>query len=78
VYVFRSGKKTGDDPDHPLPLSIVSTAQCKDVSLGYSDLSLMQRQIGIAAQMEIAKWQEGHPNWPVAKFRCQIRTFAKL
>jgi hypothetical protein len=78
VRFFRSGEKAGDDSDHPLRLSIVSGAQCKDVPLVYSDLSLMQWQIGIAAQIEIAKWHEGHPNWRVAKYRCQMPgTFAK-
>lgn len=59
--------------------SIVSGAQCKDVSLVYSDMSLMQCQIGISSQLEIAKWQEGHPNWRVSKYKCQIAgSFAKL
>lgn len=59
--------------------SIVSGAHCKDVSLLYSDISLLQCQIGISAQIEIAKWNEGHPNWRVSKHHCQIPgTFAKL
>ena len=59
--------------------SILHGASCKEVSLVYSDLSLMQCQIGIAAQMEIAKWNEGHPNWRIEKYHCQNSgEFAKL
>ena len=59
--------------------SIVSGAACKDVSLIYSDISLMQCQIGIMAQNESARWANEHPNWRVEKYRCQVPgTFAKL
>lgn len=53
--------------------------QCRDFSLTFADVSLMQCQIGIGAQMQIADWKKGHPGWYVKKHRCQIPgTFAKL
>ncbi|HVT27650.1 MAG TPA: hypothetical protein VHE81_06490 [Lacipirellulaceae bacterium] len=52
---------------------------CRDVSLTFADISLLQCQIGMAAQNEVAKWKSEHPNWRVEKYRCQIPgTFAKL
>ena len=52
---------------------------CRDVSLVFSDISLMQCQIGMAAQGEVAKWKNEHPGWRVEKYHCQIPgTFAKL
>lgn len=54
-------------------------SQCHEVSLVYSDVSLMQCQIGMSAQGEIAKWKSEHPNFRVEKYHCQIPgTFAKL
>lgn len=59
--------------------SIVNGASCRDVSLMYSDISLLQCQIGAVAQMEVAKWGGEHPNWRVSKYHCQIAgQFAKL
>jgi hypothetical protein len=54
-------------------------AQCHDVSLVFADVSLMQCQIGMGAQMQIAKWKNEHPQWRVERYHCQIPgTFAKL
>jgi hypothetical protein len=54
-------------------------AQCRDFSLTFAEVSLLQCQIGIGAQMQIAEWKKGHPNWQVKKHHCQIPgTFAKL
>jgi hypothetical protein len=53
--------------------------ECRDVSLTFAEVSLMQCQIGMAAQMQIAKWTNEHPNWRVERYRCQVPgTFAKL
>jgi hypothetical protein len=59
--------------------SIVSGAHCRDFSLTFAEVSLLQCQIGIGAQMQITEWGRSHPNWRVSKYRCQIPgTFAKL
>jgi hypothetical protein len=59
--------------------SIVSGAHCRDVSIVFSDVSLMQCQVGMAAMGEVAKWANEHPNWRVHKYHCQVPgTFAKL
>lgn len=53
--------------------------KCRDVSLTFAETSLVQCQIGIGAQMQIADWKKGHPNWRVGRYHCQIPgTFAKL
>lgn len=54
-------------------------AQCRDFSLTFAEVSLMQCQIGIGAQMQMAEWTKSHPGWRVEKYHCQIPgTFAKL
>jgi hypothetical protein len=59
--------------------SILHGAHCREVSLTFAELSLMQCQIGVGAQMQIMEWGRAHPNWRVERYRCQIPgTFAKL
>ena len=59
--------------------SIVHGAHCREVSLTFSEISLMQCQIGVGSQIQIIEWAKAHPNWSVGKYRCQIPgTFAKL
>lgn len=56
-----------------------SPHHCKDVSLIFADVSPVQCQMGFGAQVQIAKWIEGHPNWRVASWKCQIAgKFARL
>ena len=53
--------------------------QCRDFSLTFADVSLLQCQIGIGAQMQLADWEKSHPNWQLKKHHCQIAgSFAKL
>lgn len=53
--------------------------RCRDVSLTFAETSLVQCQIGIGAQMQIADWKKGHPNWRVERYHCQIHgSVAKL
>lgn len=49
--------------------SVLQGAQCKEVSLVYSDVSLMTCMVG--AQPQIAIWAESHPNWNVTKWSCR-------
>lgn len=59
--------------------SILHGASCKEVSLVFADVSLLQCQIGVGAQMEIAKWKSEHPEWSTHKYHCQqAGQFAKL
>jgi len=59
--------------------SILHGASCKEVSLVFADVSLLQCQIGAGAQIEVAKWKSEHPEWSVHTYRCQpAGTFAKL
>lgn len=59
--------------------SILHGGSCKEVSLVFADVSLIQCQIGAGAQMEVAKWRSEHPEWSVHKYKCQeAGKFAKL
>ena len=57
----------------------VLSAHCKEVELVFADLTLVQCQMGIGSQVEMAKWTAGHPNWIIAKWRCRpAGTVAKI
>ena len=43
---------------------------CKDIHLTYSAANLTPYQCLMRGQPEIAKWNEGNPNWQVQKYRC--------
>lgn len=49
--------------------SIVQGANCREVSLTFSDVSLMTCMVG--AQPQIAMWKEGHPNFTVNRWTCR-------
>ena len=59
--------------------SIANPSHCKDVSLAFNEVSLIQCQMGIVGQLEMSKWKEAHPNVRIAKWRCgEAGQFAKL
>ena len=50
--------------------SIVAGASCREVSLIYTDISLLTCVVG--AQPQIAMWATEHPNWSVPmKWTCR-------
>ncbi len=51
---------------------------CKTERLTYMAEQVTPHQCMLYGQHEIAKWQEGHPNWRVQKWSCgQARIFGK-
>lgn len=57
---------------------IAEPANCKDVNLSYMAESITPYQCMLHGQSEIAKWQEGHPNWRVARWTCgRVKQTAK-
>lgn len=49
--------------------SIVQGAHCREVSLVYSDISLIT--CATQAQQPIADWMLTHPNWTVSRWQCR-------
>lgn len=51
---------------------LVTGGECRDFKLLYDayDVSLMTCMV--AGQPEIARWQESHTGWQVARWRCGI------
>jgi hypothetical protein len=45
--------------------------RCKDVTLVYMAESMTPMQCMTGAQVEIAKWAEGHPRWFAKKWGCR-------
>ena len=51
---------------------------CRVVTLTFTDVPVIQCQMGIAAQSEVAKWLEAHPNHFARKRKCRLAgQFAK-
>lgn len=47
---------------------ISEPANCKEVNLSY--LAEQPSQCLLHGQAEIARWQEGHPEWRIARWKC--------
>ena len=52
---------------------------CKNIVLSFAEeavdgtpMGLNQMQCFLQGQVEIAKWQESHPNWMLAKWHCKV------
>lgn len=59
--------------------SIVQGATCKDVRLTYMAESVSPMECMMKGQVEMAKWQEGHPNWKIHRWSCGVpRQMAKI
>lgn len=58
-------------------VACLSTAsdECIEESLVYVEMSPMACMM--AAQPELAKWTEAHPNYRIAKWRCRMVSFAE-
>jgi hypothetical protein len=50
----------------------LATGECKETKLTYDagDVSLMT--CIVAGQAEIARWQQQHPGWKVARWHCGV------
>jgi hypothetical protein len=58
---------------------VASPHHCKDVSLIFANVTPAQCNRGFMAQSEMAKWVAEHPNWQIARWRCQeAGKFARL
>lgn len=58
---------------------LANPSKCHDVSLIFAEVTPIQCQMGLAGQNEMATWHNTHPNWRIAKWRCQeAGKFAKL
>lgn len=58
--------------------SILESPECRMERLTYMAEQVTPHQCMLYGQHEIAKWQEGHPNWSVRKWTCgQARIFSK-
>jgi len=52
---------------------------CKDVSLSYMGDQVSPQQCMYRGQITAAQWSAGHPEWRIAKWKCDARReFAKL
>jgi hypothetical protein len=45
--------------------------RCKDISLVYAANGMSQMQCMMQSPIEIAKWNEGHPNWVARRWTCR-------
>lgn len=52
-----------------LACSVLHGAQCREVALTYSDVSVLT--CTMAGMPEVAKWAEVHPNWSVRRWACR-------
>lgn len=54
-----------------LVCSILHGAHCKEEKLTFMAEHVSIFECFLYGQVEMAKWQEGHPNWSVNRWRCQ-------
>lgn len=50
---------------------IAEPLRCKDVNLVFDGDGLSPMQCMMGAQIEIAKWIDGHPKWVAKRWTCQ-------
>lgn len=50
---------------------ISDPSRCREVSLAYAEESVTPMQCIMGAQVEIAKWIEGHPEYALKRWTCQ-------
>lgn len=50
--------------------SILHGAQCREERLTFMAETVTPHQCMLFGQHEMAKWQEGHPNWQITRWRC--------
>jgi hypothetical protein len=51
--------------------SLLEGQTCKDVKLTYASESISVHGCFLYGQHEIARWQDGHPNWQVRGWKCR-------
>lgn len=51
--------------------SILHGAQCREERLPFLAERVSVIECALYGQIEMARWQAGHPNWSVARWRCQ-------
>jgi len=57
---------------------ISDPANCKDVNFTYMAEAATPNQCMLHGQSEIARWQEGHPDWRISRWKCgPLRQIAK-
>lgn len=49
---------------------ISDISKCKDAHLQFAEENLTPYRCVMDAQIEMAKWIQGHPNWRIAKWGC--------
>lgn len=54
----------------------MSPTDCRDRSMLFTDITPMTCMMG--AQPELAKWANEHPNWQVARWKCQTVRSAEI
>ena len=52
--------------------SILHGAACKDFVNTYDAHKVSMFQCMMMTQPQLAKWQQAHPNWRIARYRCRI------
>lgn len=52
--------------------SIVQGAQCREIDLTFLEEQFTPQQCMFYGQVEIAKWQESHPNWRIHGWKCRV------
>jgi hypothetical protein len=55
--------------------SILHSGTCVEREIQLSNdpiqgVTLLNCQIGLVSQIELAKWQQTHPNWIIGRHRC--------
>ncbi len=59
--------------------SIVNGARCYEREIQLREDATMWACMTMAAQIELAKWRDEHPNFTIARYRCgPTGQFAKL
>jgi hypothetical protein len=48
----------------------LTAGPCRDFTLLYDPREVPLMMCVAAGQVEIARWQEGHPDWTVVRWRC--------
>lgn len=57
---------------------ISDPSKCKDVHLQFTEESLTPYACVMKGQPEMAKWNEGNPNWRITKWGCgRAKSLAK-